>query len=316
MPDNNSSTKQFVVAAMYKFVTLTDFNILRAPLLERCEKQGLKGTILLADEGINGTVAGSREGIDHVLDFLRADARFADLVHKESFVDEIPFYRMKVKLKKEIVSMGIVGINAEQTTGIKVDSAEWNKLILDPDILLIDTRNEYECEIGTFRNAMSPKMKSLREFPAFVNKELDPEKHKKVAMFCTGGIRCEKASSYMLSRGFNEVYQLKGGILQYLEKTRPEESMWEGECFVFDGRVTIDELLEEGKFEQCFACRRPLSERDRKPEHYKKGISCPYCFDKISKTKRAGLIERQRQVELAEKRNQQHIGIPINSKSS
>jgi len=303
-----------VVAAIYKFVRLADYQALRLPLLELCEAHYLKGTILLAEEGINATIAGSRGGIEHFLTFLKKDPRFSDLVHKESYVEEMPFYRMKVRLKKEIVSMGLPGVDPARLTGIKVEPTDWNTLINDPNILVLDTRNHYECDIGSFKNSISPKTETFRDFPEYVKNNLKVGKHKKIAMYCTGGIRCEKASAYLLNQGFKEVHQLNGGILKYLEEIQPEENLWQGECFVFDGRVCVDEQLNEGSYEQCFACRRPLSDNDRESEYFEQGISCLHCYDGITDEKRTGLEERQRQVELAKKRNQQHIGVPLNSK--
>lgn len=314
MSINNKISQKNVVIAMYKFVTLVDCNTLRTSLLDLCISQRLKGTILLAEEGINGTIAGGRTGIDNLKSYLRSDVRFSDIKYKESYVDEIPFYRMKVKLKKEIVSMGINGLNPANTTGIKVDPDQWNELISDPEILLIDTRNQYEYKIGTFRNAISPNTNTFREFPSYVEKELNNVKQKKIAMFCTGGIRCEKASAYLINQGFQQVYQLNGGILKYLENISSEKNLWQGECFVFDGRVSVDEQLNEGRYEQCFACRMPLSEQDRKSEYFEQGISCPHCYENKSDEKRNSLKERQKQVDLAKSRNKQHIGIPLSQK--
>ena len=313
MSENLPNQDLIVVAAFYKFVRLADYKSLRLPLLTQCETGNLKGTILLAEEGLNATVAGPRKGIDELLDYLKSDPRFSDLTHKGSYVNEMPFYRMKVRLKKEIVSMGTAGVAPDKSTGIRVDPEDWNAFISDPETLVIDTRNQYECEIGAFKNAVLPNTKTFREFPRYVNETLDPEKHKKIAMYCTGGIRCEKASSYLLSQGFDKVYQLNGGILKYLEDITPDESLWQGECFVFDGRVSVDKQLNEGSYEQCFACRMPLSDDDRASDYYEQGISCPHCYDDITDEKRIGLKERQRQVELAKSRKQQHIGMPLKS---
>ena len=298
-----------VVATMYKFVHLPDFEELREILSRACEKQSLKGTLLLAEEGINGTLAGSRKDIDAFMHFLRLDLRFSDLEHKESFASETPFYRMKVRLKKEIVAMGVRDTDPKQLTGLKVDHKQWNELISDPDVLLIDTRNEYEYEIGTFKNAISTHTKTFREFPEFVNREMDPDKHKKIAMFCTGGIRCEKATNYLLKQGYENIYHLSGGILKYLEKVNQEENLWQGDCFVFDGRVAVDKNLEQGNYEQCFACRMPLSADELKSDEYEKGISCPHCIADMTDEKYIRVSERQRQIELAENRQQQHIGV-------
>lgn len=313
MTHNLTDPQKIVVAALYKFVRLPDFREVREKLVQICKKQSLKGTLLLAEEGINGTIAGSAEGIDNFLCFLRKDPRFSDLEHRESYVYEMPFYRMKVRLKKEIVTMGIPDTDPNQLSGSKVDYKQWNELICDPEVFVIDTRNEYEYEIGTFKNAISPHTKTFREFPEFVNKEMNTNKHKKVAMFCTGGIRCEKATNYLMKQGFEAVYHLNGGILKYLEEVRKEdgqeENLWEGDCFVFDGRVAVDKNLEQGNYEQCFACRMPLSREELQSEKYRKGISCPYCIDSLTDEKYARVSERQRQVELAEKRQQQHIGL-------
>ena len=300
--------KNYIVAAMYKFVSLEDYEDLQPIILSFCQEHNIKGTLLLAEEGINGTVAGTRKDVDDLLAYLKSDARFADIEHKESYTDEIPFLRTKVKLKKEIVTLGQPGINPNLKVGTYVDPGDWNAIISDPDVVLVDTRNHYEYQIGSFKNAVSPETTNFREFPDYVKQNLDPDKNKKIAMFCTGGIRCEKASAYMLEQGFKEVYHLKGGILKYLEEVNSDESLWEGECFVFDGRVSVDHELEEGSYEQCFACRRPISDEDMQSEHYQKGVSCPHCVDETTEVQRAGFRERQHQVELAEQRNQQHIG--------
>ena len=309
-----TNTGELIVAALYKFVHLPDFRDMRLPLLELCRKNNIKGTFLLAEEGINGTIAGSRNGIDAVLTHLRSDARLSDLEHKESYDNHMPFYRMKVKLKQEIVTMGQPGIDPKHKVGKRVSTTEWNALLDNPEVLIIDTRNQYEYEVGTFRNAVSPGTSTFSEFPEYVKRELDPEKHKKIAMFCTGGIRCEKATSYLLDQGFNDVYHLDGGILKYLEEVKPEENRWEGECFVFDGRVAVDKNLEKGTHEMCYSCRMPVSLEDRRSPKYEQGISCPRCFDILTNEKCASLRERQYQVRLAELRNVQHIGIPIEEK--
>jgi UPF0176 protein len=328
MKDSESDSPKIVVAAMYKFVHLPDFKELREKFIHVCEEQSLKGTLLLAEEGINGTVAGRREGIDNFLSYLRQDPRFSDLKPKESFVTDIPFYRMKVRLKKEIVTMGVPGTDPSQLTGTSVNYKEWNKLISDPEVLVVDTRNEYEHKIGSFKNAISPQTETFREFPEFVDKELDTNKNKKVAMFCTGGIRCEKATNYLLTQGFEAVYHLNGGILKYLEDIRvdaqkegqkkngQEENLWEGDCFVFDGRVAVDKNLEQGNYEQCFACRMPLSIEELQSDKYEKGISCPHCIESMTEQKYVRVSERQRQVELAENRQQKHIGVSQQSDKS
>jgi len=297
-----------VVAALYKFVSLEDFHEMREPLLDACLAAGARGTLLLAHEGINGTIAASREGIDQVLAHLRADPRLQDLEHKESLDDHMPFYRMKVKLKKEIVTMGIAGIDPNERVGTYVRPADWNALVSDPDVLLVDTRNDYEYGIGSFRGALDPETTTFREFPAYVRKHLAPGRHKKVAMFCTGGIRCEKASAFMLQEGFEEVYHLQGGILKYLEEVPEEDSLWEGECFVFDNRVAVNHRLEKGQYDQCYGCRHPITEQDKTSEKYQKGVCCPRCFDTLTPDQVASFRERQKQMELAEARGDVHVG--------
>ncbi len=297
-----------VVAALYKFVSLPDFHELREPLLDLCREAGVKGTLLLAHEGINGTIAGSRDGIDRVLDWLRSDARLADLEHKESFDETMPFYRMKVKLKKEIVTMGVEDIDPNERVGTYVQPEDWDTLVNDPEVLLIDTRNDYEVGIGTFRGAIDPHTENFRQFPEYVRTHLDPTRHKKVAMFCTGGIRCEKASAFMLKEGFEEVYHLQGGILKYLEEVPEADSTWEGECFVFDNRVAVNHQLEKGHYDQCHGCRHPITEQDKQSDKYRRGVCCPYCHDSLTPEQIARFSERQKQVELAARRGEAHVG--------
>jgi UPF0176 protein len=300
--------QEIVVAALYKFVTLDDFHELREPLLDACLAAGACGTLLLAREGINGTIAATREGIDEVLAYLRSDPRLADLEHKESLDDHLPFYRMKVKLKKEIVTMGVPGIDPNKRVGTYVSPQQWNELIRDPDVLLIDTRNKYEYGIGSFDGAIDPGTDNFREFPQYVRTHLDPGRQKKVAMFCTGGIRCEKASAFMLEEGFEEVYHLKGGILKYLEEIPEEESSWHGECFVFDNRVAVNHKLEKGHYDQCYGCRHPITEQDKLSDRYQKGVCCPGCYDSLTPDQLERFRERQKQVELAAARGEVHVG--------
>jgi UPF0176 protein len=307
-------TEQCIVAAMYQFVRLPDFEAIQPKLLAFCQEQEIKGTLLLAEEGINGTVSGSRAAIDELLKYLKSDPRLANLEHKESLSDELPFHRMKVKLKKEIVTMGQPDIKPIETSEVRVEPKDWNALISDPDVLVLDTRNDYEVQIGTFKNAISPETTNFREFPEYVKQELDPGKNKKVAMFCTGGIRCEKACAYMKEQGFDEVYQLNGGILKYLEEVEADESLWEGECFVFDSRVSVDHELAEGTYHQCFACRRPISDEEMESKDYVAGVSCPRCIDETTEEQRSNFGERQHQVELAEQRDQKHIGDNVQAK--
>ncbi|TVP16146.1 rhodanese-related sulfurtransferase [Shewanella sp. KCT] len=302
---------QFVVCALYKFVSLPAFEALQQPLLKEMESLEIKGTLLLASEGINGTVAGSQAGIDSLLAWLDAQPGLDNIVYKLSFDDEMPFYRTKVKLKKEIVTMGVEGIDPCKVVGTYVKPKDWNKLISDPEVLLIDTRNDYEVNIGTFKNAVDPKTQTFREFPDYVKQNLDPKQHKKVAMFCTGGIRCEKSTAYLKEQGFDEVYHLEGGVLKYLEEVKPEESLWEGECFVFDNRVSVNHQLEKGVYDQCNACRLPITEEDKQSEHYVQGVSCPHCIDKLSDKQRKRFVERERQVQLAKSRGESHIGSDV-----
>jgi UPF0176 protein len=276
----------WVVAAFYKFVRLSDYAEMRSPLLKVSQDQDLRGTILLAQEGINGTIAGSRVAIDIVLDYLRSDRRLSDLEHKESAADTLPFDRMKVKLKREIVTLGMPEVDPSEQAGTYVDPQDWNALITDPGVAVIDTRNNYEVGIGSFQNAQNPETKSFRDFPTYVQNNLNPATHKKVAMFCTGGIRCEKASAYLLSQGFEEVYHLKGGILKYLETVPAEDSLWQGECFVFDQRVAVQHGLEPGTYEMCLGCGYPISESDKNSPEYEAGVSCPHCFTKLIEEKK------------------------------
>ncbi|VUD69037.1 Thiosulfate sulfurtransferase GlpE [Thalassocella blandensis] len=298
----------YVIAALYKFVALPDYEALREPLLDFCKSQDIKGTLLLAKEGVNGTVSGSREAIDALLDYFKQDARLASVEHKESFDEEQPFYRMKVKLKKEIVTMGVEDIDPNHIVGTYVEPQDWNALISDPEVVLVDTRNYYEYGIGTFDGAINPDTTTFREFPDYVAKNLDKTKHKKVAMFCTGGIRCEKSTAFMKQQGFEEVYHLKGGILKYLEEVPKENSMWQGECFVFDNRVAVNHDLEKGSYDQCHGCRHPITEEDKASEKYMLGVACPRCYDAQSPEQRARFSERQKQVQLAKERNEMHLG--------
>ncbi len=299
---------QYIVCAMYKFVALENFESMRQPLVEKMEALGIKGTLLLAHEGINGTVSGTREGIDGLLAYLNSDERINPISYKESLHEEQPFYRTKVKLKKEIVTMGVEGIDPRHTVGSYVKPKDWNALISDPDVLVIDTRNDYEIEIGTFKHAVDPKTKTFREFPDYVKENMDKDKHKKVAMFCTGGIRCEKSTAYLKEQGFDEVYHLEGGILQYLEDVPKEESLWEGDCFVFDNRVAVNHDLQKSQYDACYACRLPITEEDKQSDKYEAGVSCPHCFGTHSEDQIARFREREKQVQLAKARSEEHVG--------
>ena len=297
-----------VICALYKFVTLNNYRAIQKPLLSLMLEHGIRGTILLAQEGINGTVAADRNNMDHLLAFLKSDARLADLSYKESYTNQPPFLRSRVKLKKEIVTMGIEGIDPKRVVGTYIKPTDWNALIKDPDVLLVDTRNDYEVQVGTFKDALNPKTESFRDFPGYVKEKLDAKKHTKVAMFCTGGIRCEKSTAYLKEQGFDEVYHLKGGILKYLEEVPAEESLWEGECFVFDERVTVNHQLEKGVYEQCNACRMPITAKEQLSNQFQQGVSCPHCFDNTTVQQKARFAEREKQMSLAQQRGESHIG--------
>jgi UPF0176 protein len=300
---------EILTAAFYKFVDLPDYKSLREPLLKRCEARTVKGTILLAEEGINGTIAGARDNVLDVLSYLRSDPRLADLEHKESGAAATPFYRMKVRLKREIVTLGVPGVNPARMAGTYVKPEEWNKLLDDPDVVFVDVRNDYEVELGSFKGAINPQTKSFSDLPKWVEQEQALRSKPKVAMFCTGGIRCEKSTAYLRSAGFEEVYHLQGGILKYLETIPESESRWEGECFVFDERVAIGHGLKPGRYELCRSCRMPIGETDKSSPKYIAGVSCPKCYDLRSEEKKRSLAERHRQVELAKHRNDAHIGV-------
>jgi UPF0176 protein len=308
-------SSSIVIAALYRFVRLEDFESLREPLLQVMLERKVRGTLLLAAEGINGTIAGSADAIDYVLDYLRADERLRDLDYKLSYDTEMPFYRSRVKLKREIVTMGVEDIDPAQG-GTYVDPHDWNALISDPEVTLVDTRNTYESAIGSFEGAILPQTESFREFPRYVKQNLDPEKHRKVAMFCTGGIRCEKSTAYLRQQGFDEVYHLRGGILKYLEDVPEAESKWRGECFVFDNRVSVNHALEKGSYDQCHACRLPITETDKRSDKYQPGVSCPACHDSHSDAERDGFREREKQVRLAQDRGESHIGADAAAQAS
>lgn len=298
----------YIVAALYHFTRFADPASLRDPLLDLCRKNNIGGTLLLAHEGVNGTIAGTRSGIDAVLTHLRALPGCADLEHKESLSDTPPFNRMKVRLKREIVTMGQPDVDPLAGTGHYVDPADWNALITSPDVAVIDTRNDYEVGIGTFEGAIDPETKSFGEFPAWWEENKDRFHNKKIAMFCTGGIRCEKSTNFLIGQGVEDVYHLKGGILKYLEEVPQEESTWDGECFVFDARVSVGHGLEEGPHMLCYACRRPILPADRDRPEYEEGVSCHQCADEKTEADKERFRERQKQVALAKKRGEKHMG--------
>jgi UPF0176 protein len=299
---------RIVVAALYRFVSLDNYTELRQPLLKQMLKNNIKGTLLLAKEGINGTVAGTQSSIDLLLDWICADHRLKGVDCKFSYEDEMPFYRSRVKLKKEIVTMGVEGIDPKRSAGTYVKPTDWNALISDPEVTLVDTRNTYESAIGSFRDATLANTDSFREFPQYAMDNLDPATHPRVAMFCTGGIRCEKSTAYLKQQGFEEVYHLQGGILKYLEEVPESESLWQGECFVFDNRVSVNHALLKGSYDQCHACRLPITEIDRQSKKYQQGVSCPACFDSNTEDQCKRFVEREKQVQLANMRGETHIG--------
>lgn len=299
------------VFAFYKFARISDPGLLAGQLQELCDSFALRGTILVAEEGLNGTLCGEREPLEALHRSLTGIPGFENLHGKFSSAEagNIVFHRMKVKVKPEIVALGVTGVDPCENTGTHVDVDTWNKLLKDPEVLVIDTRNNYEIDIGGFPGAVNPNTCSFREFPEFIRQNIDSDIHSKVAMFCTGGIRCEKASTYLLQNGFEEVFQLDGGILKYLEETTDTENLWEGECFIFDRRVSVNNNLEQGQYVQCYACRHPLTESEVQSEHYILGESCGYCYDKLSEQQKSAFAERQRQVQLAKARGERHIGL-------
>lgn len=297
----------FTVCALYHFTRFDDHEALRAPLLELCLKEGITGTLLLAHEGINGTIAGSRKGINAVIAHIQSLPGCANFEWKESTASTKPFPRMKVKLKKEIVTLGQPNVDPTAHVGNYVNPEDWNELIQSPDVVTIDTRNDYEVAIGTFQGAVDPETATFRDFPAWWEENKDRFHNKRIAMFCTGGIRCEKSTNYLMSQGVEDVYHLKGGILKYLEEVPQEDSTWEGECFVFDGRVSVGHGLKEGPHVLCHACRRPLLPEDQNRPEYEAGVSCHQCIDEYSDADKARFRERQKQMQLARARGEQHI---------
>ena len=297
-----------IVAALYHFTKFSDYKKLQDPLRKICNSEGIKGSLLIAYEGINGTISGSRSGIDAVLKHIRSMPGCSDLEHKESFASEIPFKRMKVKLKKEIVTMGQPHIDPTLNVGNYIEPSDWNNLISRDDVIVIDTRNDYEVAIGSFDGAIDPETKSFGEFPEWWEENRSKYQDKRVAMFCTGGIRCEKSTNFLLNEGVKDVYHLKGGILKYLEEVPEKNSKWNGECFVFDSRVSVKHGLEEGIYNLCYACRMPLAPDDFKKEEFEKGVSCHLCIDSNDDERKERFRERQYQVELADKRGKHHIG--------
>lgn len=306
----------FLTAALYRFVELSNAAALQGPLQAVCDANGVKGTLLLAQEGINGTIAGTDAGVRAVLAHLRADPRLALLEHKEAWSDKPPFLRMKVRLKKEIVTLGVAGVDPTRMAGRYVKPQDWNALISDPEVVLVDTRNDYEVAIGSFQGALDPQVKTFADLPQWLERQeaaggalhAAGGKKPRVAMFCTGGIRCEKSTAFMRLRGYEEVYHLEGGILKYLETVPEAQSLWQGECFVFDERVSVGHGLQPGPYELCRSCRNPVGDAERATKQYVQGVSCPQCFDLKTEAQKSGFAERERQVELARQRGRIHVG--------
>ena len=301
------------VCALYKFTRLDDFEEIQDPLKLFLDSLNIRGTLLLAREGVNGTIAGDNDSIMKSLDYLQKDKRLVGLEYKFSYSEKPPFKRLKVKLKKEIVTLGVSNIDPTFSSGTYVKPADWNELINDPDVVLIDTRNNYEFEIGSFKGSINPNTETFRQFPAYTKNNLEKYRDKKIAMFCTGGIRCEKSTAYLKSKGFENVFHLQGGILKYLEEVKEDESLWEGECFVFDDRVAVKHNLELGKYDQCHACRFPITEEDKEHPHYEKGTSCPRCYGTKNLSQVNRYREREKQVQLAKSRGESHIGDDANN---
>ncbi|CDZ26023.1 rhodanese-related sulfurtransferase [Neorhizobium galegae] len=302
------ATGAWLVAALYHFARFDRYESFREPLQAFCDENGIKGTLLIAREGINGTVAGSDAAISGLLAYLRAQPEFAGLEHKESRASKMPFLRMKVRPKKEIVTMGVEDIDPKRIVGTYVDPKDWNALISDPETIVIDTRNDYETAIGIFKGAVDPQTKTFREFPGWVKNNPGLHNKPKIAMYCTGGIRCEKATAFMKEQGFDEVFHLKGGILKYLEEVPVEESLWEGACFVFDERVSVEHGLKEGNHKLCHACRSPITAEEVTSPHYEEGVSCSTCYPTRTEEDRDRYRQRQLQIALAKKRGVRHIG--------
>lgn len=299
---------EFVVCALYKFTALAHFAAFQIPLQAKLQEHQIRGTLLLAKEGINGTIAGTRPNIEKFLSWLNQQPSMHEIEVKQSVTDQLPFKRTRVKLKKEIVTMGMTDIDPRESAGTYVEPKDWNDMLDDDDVLVVDTRNQYEIKVGRFEKSTNPLTTNFREFPAFAKQHLNPAKHKKIAMYCTGGIRCEKSTAFLKQLGFEQVYHLKGGILKYLEQIPQSESKWQGECFVFDERVTVDHQLRKGSYDQCHACRLPITDEDKQSKKYQAGVSCPACFDRSTKEDKARYAEREKQVRLAQDRGDYHIG--------
>lgn len=303
------------IAALYKFVRLTNYKLMREPLETLCNQHGVKGILLLAREGINGTIAGKKTELHAVLSGLKAILGLKNLEWKTSYSKRMPFLRLKIRLKAEIVTIGDQSVDPTEVVGTYVAPEDWNALILDPNMVIIDTRNVYETRIGTFRGAIDPKMKSFIEFPGYIRANFNPQKTKKVAMFCTGGIRCEKASALMKKEGFEEVYHLQGGILKYLETVKPEQSLWDGACFVFDERVAVGHGLSVQDYSMCYGCSEPITSFDREHADFELGVSCHHCAPNLTLEQKSSARERQKQIKLARAKGKAHVGPAAKHKS-
>ena len=308
---NNSTLDKYIISTFYKFLVLENYKELKIKFDKSLSKTNIKGTILLANEGINGTIAGSESDLKKFFLYMDKFIQFKDINPKFSSSNKNPFLRMKVRLKKEIVTIGIPEVSPTNLVGKYLNVEEWNEFLNESDSMIIDTRNDYEVSIGTFKNSINPKIKSFRNFPNWVQKNLIDKKvskKSKIGMFCTGGIRCEKSTSYLKQLGFENVFHLDGGILKYLENVKSDENEWKGECFVFDYRVSLNDSLEKGEYDMCYACRMPLNKENKKNKHYLKGQSCEYCYDQTTIKQKKRFNEREKQIKLSKVKNLNHLG--------
>ena len=308
---NNSTLDKYIISTFYKFLVLENYQELKIKFDKSLSKTNIKGTILLANEGVNGTIAGSESDLKKFFLYMDKFSQFKDINPKFSSSNKNPFLRMKVRLKKEIVTIGIPEVSPSNLVGKYLNVEEWNEFLNESDSMIIDTRNDYEVSIGTFKNSINPKIKSFRNFPNWVQKNLIDKKvskKSKIGMFCTGGIRCEKSTSYLKQLGFENVFHLDGGILKYLENVKSDENEWKGECFVFDYRVSLNDSLEKGEYDMCYACRMPLSKENKKNKHYLKGQSCEYCYDQTTIKQKKRFNEREKQIKLSKVKNLNHLG--------
>ena len=308
---NNSTLDKYIISTFYKFLVLENYKELKIKFDKSLSKTNIKGTILLANEGINGTIAGSESDLKKFFLYMDKFSQFKDITPKFSSSNKNPFLRMKVRLKKEIVTIGIPEVSPSNLVGKYLNVEEWNEFLNESDSMIIDTRNDYEVSIGTFKNSINPKIKSFRNFPNWVQKNLIDKKvskKSKIGMFCTGGIRCEKSTSYLKQLGFENVFHLDGGILKYLENVKSDQNEWKGECFVFDYRVSLNDSLEKGEYDMCYACRMPLNKENKKNKHYLKGQSCEYCYDQTTIKQKKRFNEREKQIKLSKVRNLKHLG--------